>query len=443
MRQSRKRWLFYLWPLVIVLALALTLAASSKTTMSLDLTRNHRHSLSDASLKLLALLEGPVSIICYLRADLETRQRVLSFVTRYQRAYSELEFRFLDVVAVSSEIEKGQIKEGELLVNYRGRQERVSELTESALSNALARLAGGEAPWIAFAAGHGERLLDGSANHHLGNFGDTLIDRGFKALPLDLAGTVGIPNNTMLLVIANPAINYPARVRDRISKYLSNGGNLLWLAEPQSLDGNRFIGEQFNLRLVPGTIIDPAAQALGVKNAALTVISSYQKTAIFADFNLRTLFPYATAVSVDDHDDWSHHTILNTGKGAWNEIGPIEDQVARDAAGEDSRIFSLGALFERQLATKTRPQRVAVVGDADFLSNTWIDNGGNRQLGLRLVEWLATRDELIDIPMIETPDNQLTLSQWQAGTIAIVFLVVLPLLLVSNGVRLWWRQRHA
>jgi ABC-type uncharacterized transport system involved in gliding motility auxiliary subunit len=86
---------------------------------------------------------------------------------------------------------------------------------------------------------------------------------------------------------------------------------------------------------------------------------------------------------------------------------------------------------------------VVVVGDADFLSNAVLGNGGNLDLGLNLVRWLAQDDALLDIPPRVAPDRQFEMTRSTAVALVVTFLVALPLACVVAG---WWirrRRRHA
>ena len=74
-----------------------------------------------------------------------------------------------------------------------------------------------------------------------------------------------------------------------------------------------------------------------------------------------------------------------------------------------------------------------MVGDGDFLSNTYLGNGGNLDLGLAMVRWLTDNDELIEIPAPVAPDARIELSRTAVAIIAGVFLVGIPGLMVVAG----------
>jgi ABC-type uncharacterized transport system involved in gliding motility auxiliary subunit len=92
---------------------------------------------------------------------------------------------------------------------------------------------------------------------------------------------------------------------------------------------------------------------------------------------------------------------------------------------------------------KTPPQqRVALVGDSDFLSNAYLKELGNQQAGTNLIQWLANRDSQLSIDIPKAKDVALMVPPWAYILIASGFIFVLPLLLLGVGVMRWWLRRR-
>jgi ABC-type uncharacterized transport system involved in gliding motility auxiliary subunit len=87
-------------------------------------------------------------------------------------------------------------------------------------------------------------------------------------------------------------------------------------------------------------------------------------------------------------------------------------------------------------------QRAVVIGDGDFLSNSFLGNGGNRALGERVFDWLLGDDKLVDLPPRGAPDRILQISQGKLSALSVGFLIVLPLLLLLIGGLIAWRRRR-
>ena len=82
-----------------------------------------------------------------------------------------------------------------------------------------------------------------------------------------------------------------------------------------------------------------------------------------------------------------------------------------------------------------------IVGDADFISNSYLGNGANLDIGINLVNWLSHDDNLISINPRPAPDTRLELSKNQQIAISFIFLLILPGLLFGLGLRIWLQRR--
>jgi ABC-type uncharacterized transport system involved in gliding motility auxiliary subunit len=83
-----------------------------------------------------------------------------------------------------------------------------------------------------------------------------------------------------------------------------------------------------------------------------------------------------------------------------------------------------------------------VLGDGDFLSNTYLGNGGNLDLGLNLVLWLGHDDAFLDIRVHSAPDTTLVMNRTSIAVIGIGFLIGVPSVLLLSGITVWWRRRR-
>ena len=90
-----------------------------------------------------------------------------------------------------------------------------------------------------------------------------------------------------------------------------------------------------------------------------------------------------------------------------------------------------------------REQRIVVVGNGAFLSNSFAGNGGNVDLGVNMVNWLASEEHLITVQPRAAKDSSLVLGKTQLTVISVGFLLVVPLLLAGVGLHIWWKRRRA
>ncbi|TPW14933.1 MAG: hypothetical protein FD130_1282, partial [Halothiobacillaceae bacterium] len=295
---------------------------------------------------------------------------------------------------------------------------------------------------------HGERDPLGVANHDLGSWGKTLEEKGLKVQRLNLGNTPMIPANIAALVVAAPQTALLPGEQRLIRDYLQRGGNLLWLADTGSELNTVFMGEWLGVKLIPGVVVDPTTQLVSINNAAIALASRYGTHAITQGFDKLTAYPYAKALDVAAVDKglWQATPLLWTASGSWAEQSTIVDQVAFDENTERHGPLTLAVAMERTVAAPPDSaavrQRIVVVGDSDFLSNSYVGNGGNLELGMRIVDWQSQNEQFIAIAPKVARDVTLQLDKVQAAFISIGLLIVMPvLLLLMGGIIRWRRQR--
>ncbi len=423
---------------------------SARYRIQLDWTAQSRNTLSEASQALLERVEGPVTVTAYVSRDGALRQRVTRLVERYQRHKPDISLRLVDPDAVPEEARRlGVATEGELRIEFSGRAESVREPSEQALSNALNRVARAGQRWIAFITGHAERNLSGKANHDLGDWGRHLTERGFRLQPLTLTDVEEVPENTAALILADPQVSLLPREIAQIESFLDAGGNLLWLTEPDSEHAPASIASHLGLAFVPGTIVDPTSPLLGVNHPTVTVVSRYGPHPATAGFELVTLYPGAGAIDSRSPPGWESQSLLTTSERTWAETEPLAGEVTFNPRADRPGPLVVGVSLTRPLAQRAADtdreggqQRIVVIGDGDFLSNAYLGNGGNLDLGLNLINWLSRDDSFIAIPTRTGPDRSLNLSRRAAIAIAFGSLFAMPLLLFGIGMTIWWRRRR-
>jgi ABC-type uncharacterized transport system involved in gliding motility auxiliary subunit len=299
---------------------------------------------------------------------------------------------------------------------------------------------------VIFLTGHGERNPRGQANHDFGQFGKLLTDKGVSVETLMLAESSAIPEDTSLLVIADPRTPLLSGEVHLINRHLKQGGNLLWLIEPGTLAGLEPAAETLGLEPLPGTVVDATTQLFGMDNPAFAIIPDYPMHEITRNMGSKiTLFPQACAFDVTSPNGWEAEPLLTTLDRAWTEIGPISGTIRFDQ-DSDERMgpLDIGYIFTREPVDDdhSAQQRVAVIGDSDFLSNTYLGNAGNINIGLALFNWLNHDDRFIAITGRTATDVDLELGKLTQALIGFGFLFVLPIVLLSAGAGIWWRRRN-
>ncbi len=446
----RSRWQYRIQSgvfVVLFLALLGVLAwLSQRYSLVFDLSANQRNSLSQESERLVAAIEHPLEVTLFVSPINESKPLLEALFERYSRLQPKIEYRSLNPDLVPELLREHDIRfDGEVLLRYQGREEKVTRISEATVSSAIQRLLRQGERWLVFVEGHGERHPYREANHDLSLFASQLATRGYRIESLNLMQATSIPDNTSVLVLASPRIPLLPGETELLRGHVEGGGNLLWLADSeQAGEGLDLLFDALAIGLLPGVVVDPNSQLMGLERIDFALIGEYPQHPVTRGVASLSLFPGARALEYFGDDEWLSQAFLRTDRRSWNEIGELRGEIRRgDDDDETAGPLTIGLTLarSRQDDGELAEQRVAVVGDADFLSNRYLGNGSNLEIGINLLNWLSHDDSLIAISPRPAPDTRLDLRPAQQLLIALGFLFALPLALVGSGLRIWLKRR--
>ncbi len=427
------------------LAIAVALAwASIHWPASWDWTLAGRHTLSPSSRELLHKLDGPVAITAFVAPDPKLHRAIADLIGRYRRVKSDIALEFVDPKQKPEQARaEGIAAGGELLLHYRDRKTKLRVADEAHLSAALLQLATDREPWIVFVSGHGERDPRGKANHDFEGFGAALAQRGMHVQTLDLSQTAVVPDNTGVLVVSSPQSEWRPEELKPLLNYLARGGDVLWLGDPGAQPGLQAFAQALGIHWLEGIVLSARSAQLGVANPAFLVAEVANGSSLSVSHLGSVLLPMAAALAAEPGAGWQATPLLRSDPESWTETGSLQAQPLRFNPETGERRGPLSLAFTLTRAFGPREQRVAVVGDGDFLSNAYLANGANLDLGVALSNWLDHDDLLVGVTTAQAADLRLDLSDRQLALVAWGFPFLLPTLIAALGAFvLMVRRRH-
>ena len=445
--------------LVAVIA-GLIFQLSREYNIEFDWTSSSRHTISEASAKVLEKLESELKITSYATSGelSNVRHDINGIIKRYQKESEHIVIEFIDPrLNPQQTTELGITIDGEMIVEYKGRSEHLKDLSEKSITNSIYRLLRNTERQILFITGHGERNPLGQANHDLGLFTNNLSNKGFNIAPLNMGKTLSIPVNTSVLVIASPLVDYLPGETKLIKEYVEAGGNLLWLIEPDKTELLKDLAAYLQIKPVKGLIIDLDNGLLG--NDPTHVLGQYFEHAITNSFSTtQTIFPQVAGLDITAKPDWSIDAFVQSMPRSWLETGKIEGAVKYNEASDVSGPLPFGFAItrmtgeaieengedkeEQEAKTSTQhQQRIIIMGDGDFLSNTYLGLLGNLAMGESIFNWLAHDDDFIDIPPTNAISSSIAVTEMHMAILGLVFILLLPALLIGSGFFIWLKRR--
>ncbi|MGY0399202.1 MAG: GldG family protein [Ostreibacterium sp.] len=402
-----------------------------------DLTLYQRNVLKPISQKIVQQLTSPLMVTAFARGNSSVKALINRQLAKY-RTYADIQLIFKNPDTEIDLVNQYNItRDGELLLSYEGKTTHVGALTETAITRGIYTLLEDKLRKILFVTGHGERSLD-NTNRGYGALYERLISNKMKVGQVDLAISKKVPDNTDLLVIADPKIAYTDNQVSAIVNYIEAGGRLLWLAEH---DSSRLPGlvSALGVTSKPSVLINRSGKKYKLDNNSYMVIEPQSDTRksqpILSTINTMLLFPVASPITVlptVSAKNWQVIPLLHINAESFLKR---ETTILKAPASVD-----IGLLLTAESIDKT--QKVVVIGDADFASNQFIGFGQNADFSLNLFRYLVMTDNRF-ININDTVPPPVVISERRLGYLAIVFIVVLPLfiLLIGAMVRRYLRAK--
>ncbi len=359
---------------------------------------------------------------------------------------------------------------GTVVFDYKGRTERTTSDTEQDLTNALIKVTTGQQKKIYFVQGHGERDTVSGERTGYNAITSALGQDNFTVEKLVLAQQGKVPDDASVIVIANPNLDYFPGEIDAIRAHLAKGGKLLALIDPPDKAGTVLpnlsaLLHEWGFTLGNDMVVDASGlgRLIGT-DASVPLAASYPGHPITDRFSVLTAYPLARSVTpvtggVNGHNP---QAFIETGPNSWAEMDIAKVEASGEVELEENRgdkkgPISVAAAVSAAAAAASEPAakpagdtgaeppkpetRVVVVGDSDFASNSGINIGGNSDMFLNMVNWLAQQETLISIRAKPQDDRRLTLNADQQRRINWFALLVVPGIILGTGIYTWWRGR--
>lgn len=428
--------------LLFVCVASVLLWLTARYSVSSDWTAGHRNSLSAPSAALVRTLHDPVTITAFAPPDRSARDPIRRLVSEYQAVDPAIRLRFVDPSQHPGAARAAGIDApGELVVRYQGRQQTVNPVSEQTLTNALAGLGRVGLRQIEFLTGDGERSPKGAGSADLSAWAGQLQGRGLTVRSVNLASGEGLDPQNSVLVIDSPQSRLLPGTAAAVRQFLASGGNLIWLQDPGPLQGLSGLAADLGVHFLPGIVVDPTSQLL-TQRADFIAMLHYGHNPVVQGFHLVTVFPLAHGLSLGPSPlHWNANTLLATDPGSWEANRPVPGTARFEAGRDTPGPIVIAATFARAVGSRT--QRVVVIGNGSFVSNGFLNEGGNLDFAMNLANWATHADAYVNLPANTPLDAHLLLTGRQQMIIALLFLVVLPALLLAAAVGVWWRRRQA
>jgi ABC-type uncharacterized transport system involved in gliding motility auxiliary subunit len=412
----------------------------------------------------LTKLDSPLQIMVFAQEPEFTRYQ--DKLKEYEYTSKKVSTEYIDPDKKRALATQNQVTQyGTIIINYKGRTERVTTDNEQDVTNGIIKAVSGQQRKVYFTQGHGEKDTGSSERDGYNTIAAALGRENYTVEKLVLAQQGAIPDDATVVVVAGPRNDFFPLEIDALKKYLDKGGKLLLeLDPPEKADSPPLtnlvtLAHDWGVQVGNNVVVDVSGMGRMIgTDASVPLAASYPSHPITARFNIITAFPLAREASpvsggVNGH---TAQPIVESSQRSWAETDIktllTSGQVSLDESkGDKKGPITLASAVNVPIAPATpakpgddapKPEtRVVVVGDSDFAENGVLGIPGNKDLFMNIVGWLSQQENLISIRPKEADDRRVTLTATQQNNITWLSLLVIPAFVFGTGVYTWWRRR--
>jgi hypothetical protein len=269
--------------------------------------------------------------------------------------------------------------------------------------------------------------------HGLGRLRRALDKLGYRLRKVNLALAAAVPADCALWLEANPRHRMGPPELAALQRYLDGGGAMLWLLEPDlEIDGElAALFARAGIAVRPGVIVDPKTHYY--TDEQMIAVTQYAGHPALQALGL-SFFPGARPVEPRPAPGVRTTVLFSSSADAY--------VIARTAESVEPVARGMQPLAVAAEGGGATPFRVAVVGDADFASNSFFPYLANADLALGLVAWTKgeSRGPAMKPPVEVLP--LVTLTNEQTRWIFVACVLLLPGTVAALGAFVWWRRRY-
>ena len=429
----------------------------------LDVTRAKQHTLSAGTIVVLKNLNQNVKVTAFFSGI--PPKYLEDLFKEYEKAsQGKIKTEIIDPIQqIGYAAQFGNyinVKERKVFVTAGQQQKEVlftdSPLSQEQLTNAIVRVNQGKR-YIYFLTGNGELNIDNKDDKGVSILVRLLDSNNFEARSLMLAVTKKIPKDCAVLIIAGPKNDLTKQENEIVENYLENGGRALFLVEnvivttpdkpltPEGLRKNPSLNEiinQWGLNINPDVVVDlisHAGEDVGCpatknyfKNEALTRGLDY--TFYVRPRSISVLKNYRPTINL------TPFVLTASKQESWGESDRtlhVKFDPKEDIPGPVPLAY---VVFEGRKKGGLADTRLIVFTDADFLSNAFINQYSNAQMGLNVINWLAETDYKVFVDQEKIKVERLDLTSEQKHIVALI-LFFMPVLIALAGIIVWMKSR--
>jgi len=428
-----------------------------------DLTEAGVYTLAPQSKKVVESLKEDLTMTAFVEGGQDPQLETLLDSYRYA-APAKVKVRMVDPDKEPALVDQMKITAAHSVSLQVGKESFVvTSPTEETITNGIIRVSGTTKKVVYVTEGHGEADLQNPQDPKgYSNLKLALEQENYEVRPLLLPSAEQIPADASVVALTGPERPLTEHETQLLDGYLRRGGHLLVMLGARQGDPQwtKLLAD-WGVKLGNDIVIDREVRMFeGPRLGVVPITKTYGSHPITQNFRDYTVYPQTRTVEPDaaGKKGVSATALVKTSPSSWAETS-VDDVFTKGVATLDdtdrkgpltiavavtAKLADLGASPPPAPDGGKAPEeaRLVVFGSGMFADNQQLAQSRlNGDLALNAVGWLVGQEELVSVRSRSVRASRVELTGNQTVQIFYLSVLIVPQLLVTLGIAVWWRRK--
>lgn len=457
--------------ILVALFIALTLWINNLNLNPIDFTSEKLYTLTDTSKEQVKDIQNDVNIYFI---GYEEEDSVIDLAKKYNNVNNKINVEVVDSTSRPDLVEKYGIDTSStgIIVESGDKSKILSsydfyttdpvtyeqiDITEEKLTNSILYVVAEKIPTVYFLEGYSEFVVTENMNY----LTTYLANEVTQYDTLNLLTVGDVPEDCDTLVITSPTKDFDDIATNAITKYINNGGNILWfntaVTQEQELPNVNKILAMYGINAFEVGVINETDSSKMMSGAASIIVPNVTYSTITKNIPA-VLFVNSTKInfSTDEELEKLNVTktiILEASEGSFYRTNFNITSSSRQE-GEEEGPFVIGAELQKKVAeateeTSEKISKLVIYGENLFISDYTLTSSSsypiisysyNKDLAMDTIAYLVDREQDIVIRKDTSTVNYTATVEQDNIIQAIIFGV--PVIIIFAGIIVWQYRRR-
>lgn len=321
---------------------------------------------------------------------------------------------------------------------------------EGQITSAIDYVTADEIPVLYTLEGHDEATLSTSLT-------ESVEKENIEIRSLSLLTSESVPEDAEILLIYGPLSDISAEEKDKITAYLDQGGQVIYLRgyTDQDIPNLDALLKEYGISVTEGTVMEGSSDHY-LPNYPYYLLPDINYSDYTSDVSSRyVLLPFSQGMTqvmseteAEESDTGlNYESLLTTSDQAYSKVN-MDSQNLEMEEGDIAGPFDLGVVVTKTIDEEEDTEDSREAKLVVFASETLLDgqtdamvSGGNSALFMNVVSQLADHESTVSIEAKSMAVTYLTVTAGSAIFWGLLTVLILPLFLLILGGVIWFQRR--